>query len=124
VDIDNGIDDPTLEDTWQVGASYNFGWAKVFGQYTHTRDRGLEVDSDVVSAGVSVPLGPGTVQAQIASGKAEGLAISRKQTTTSAAYVYAFDSLTDIYVIATDDRVRGQARGFSIALGVRYLFDF
>ena len=39
------------------------------------------------------------------------------------AYVYAYNSLTDFYVIAMDDRVRGQTRGFSAALGVRYSFQ-
>jgi predicted porin len=123
VDIDDGIADPTLEDTVQLGASYNLGLATLFGQYTHTRDRGLAVDSDIVSVGASVPLGPGTVLAQIATSKADGSAVSRKQTTTSAAYVYAFDSLTDLYVVASDDRVRGQTRGFSAAFGVRYRFQ-
>lgn len=123
VDIDDGINDPTLEDTWQLGASYNLGLATLFGQYTYTRDSGLEVRSDIVSVGVSVPLGPGTVQAQIATSRAEGTAVSRKQTTTSAAYVYAYNSLTDIYVVASDDRVRGQTRGVSAAFGVRYRFQ-
>ena len=123
VDIDDGINDPTEEDTVQLGASYNLGLATLFGQYTHTRDRGLAVDSDIFSVGASVPLGPGTVQAQIATSKADGSAVSRKQTTTSAAYVYAFNSLTDFYVVASDDRVRGQTRGFSAAVGVRYRFQ-
>ena len=123
VDIENGFNDPTFEDTAQLGASYNIGLAKLFGQYTHTRDRGLQVNSNIVSAGASVPLGPGTVHAQIATSKANGLAVSRKQTTTSMGYVYAYNSLTDFYVIAMDDRVRGQTRGFSAALGVRYSFQ-
>ena len=123
LDVENGFNDPTFEDTAQLGASYNIGLAKLFGQYTHTRDRGLQVNSDIVSAGASVPLGPGTVHAQIATSKADGLAVSRKQTTTSMGYVYAYNSLTDFYVIAMDDRVRGQTRGFSAAFGVRYSFQ-
>lgn len=122
VDIDNSFNDPTLEDTVQLGASYNLGLATLFGQYTHTRDRGLQVNSDIVSAGASVPVGPGTVHAQFATSKADGQATARKHTTTSAAYVYSYDSLTDFYVIAMDDRVRGQTRGLSAAFGVRYSF--
>ena len=38
-------------------------------------------------------------------------------------YVYAYNSLTDFYVIAMDDRVRGQTRGFWAAFGVRYSFQ-
>jgi predicted porin len=123
VNINNSIDDPTLEETVQVGASYNLGVAKLFGQYTHINDLGLEVNSDIVSAGVSVPLGPGTVLAQIANSKAEGLAVLRKQTTMSMGYVYAYDSLTDIYVITMHDQVLGQTRGLSSAIGVRYSFQ-
>jgi predicted porin len=123
VSIDDGINDPTAENTWQLGANYNFGWANLFGQFTQTRDRGLDVRGDIASVGAAVPLGPGTILAQIAVSKADGLAVSRKQTTSSAGYVYAYDSLTDFYVVAMDDRVRGQTRGVSAALGVRYKFD-
>jgi predicted porin len=123
VDVDDGINDPTLEDAWQLGASYNFGFATLFGQYTRTRDRGLFVHSDVGSVGASVPFGPHSVHAQIAASKADGVAVSRKQTTTSAAYIYAYNSLTDFYVVAMDDRVRGQTRGVSAAIGVRYRFQ-
>ena len=38
-------------------------------------------------------------------------------------YVYAYDSLIDFYVIAMNDRVRGQTRGISAAFGVRYSFQ-
>jgi predicted porin len=122
VSIDDGIDDPTDETAWQLGLNYNFGVANVFGQFTQTRDRGLDVRSDVVSVGAAVPLGPGSVLAQFAASKADGLAVSRKHTTASAAYVYAYDSVTDLYVIAMDDRVRDQTRGVSAAFGVRYRF--
>lgn len=123
VSIDDVVADAIRENTWQLGANYNLGFANLFGQFTQTRDRGLDVRGDIVSVGASVPLGPGSVLAQIAYSKADGPAVSRKQTTTSAAYLYAFDSVTDIYVVAMDDRVRGQTRGVSAALGVRYRFQ-
>ena len=120
VRIDDGINDPTKETAYQLGANYNFGWANLFALYTHTRNRGLEVDSDIASVGAAVPLGPGTVLTQVAASKADGPAVNRKQTTTSAAYVYPYTSVLDLYVVAMDDRVRGQTRGFSAAIGVRY----
>jgi predicted porin len=122
VHIDDGINDPTKESAWQLGANYNFGWGNLFGQFTQTHDNGLQVDSDIFSLGAAIPLGPGTVQTQIATSKADGPAVDRKQTTTSAAYVYAYDSLTDVYAVAMDDRVRGQTRGVSGAVGVRLRF--
>jgi predicted porin len=120
---DDGIIDPVLsEDTWQLGATYNFGLVRVFGLFTRTRDRGLEVRSNLASAGVAVPVGPGTLQAQFGHARAEGTAVDRKQTSVSAAYVYPFNSVTDFYVVGMDDRVRGQTRGVSVATGVRYRF--
>jgi predicted porin len=123
VDIDDGIADPTRETTWQLGANYNFGWANLYGQYTHTNDGGLDVRSDIVSVGAAIPLGPGSVLLQIATSQADGPAVDRKQTTTSAGYLYAYDSVTDFYVVAMDDRVRGQTRGASAAFGVRWRFQ-
>lgn len=122
VHINNGIDDPTRETTWQLGATYNFGVARVFGLYTQTNDRGLDVDSHILSAGASAALGPGIVQAQFAYTTAKGPAVDRRHTTWSAAYVYPYDSVTDLYAVGMDDRVRGQTRGLSFAAGLRWRF--
>lgn len=122
VHVNDGINDPTDESTWQLGATYNFGFARVFGLYTQTRDRGLDVRSNISSAGVAVPLGPGTIQAQAGFTTAVGPAVDRKHTSVSAAYLYPYDSVTDIYVVGMDDRVRGQTRGISAAVGVRLRF--
>jgi predicted porin len=118
----DGIIDPVSEDAWQVGAAYNFGVVRAFGQFTRTRDRGLDVRSKLASAGLAVAVGSGTVQAQFGRATAEGPAVDRKQTSVSAAYLHPYDSVTDFYVIGMDDRVRGQTRGLSVAVGVRYKF--
>jgi hypothetical protein len=122
VHINNGIDDETNETTFQLGATYNFGIARAFAQHTRIRDRGLEVRSRSSSAGVAVPAGPGNVLAQIAYTTGHGTAVERKHTTISLGYVYAYDSVTDIYLLGSDDRMRNQTRGVSYALGVRYTF--
>jgi predicted porin len=122
VHVDDGIEDPTEENTFQLGLTYNFGVARVFGQYTRTDDIGLDVESNIYSAGVTVPIGPGSLLAQFATGTSEGPAVDRKHTSTSLAYLYAWDSVTDFYLVGMDDRVSGQTRGLSAALGVRYRF--
>lgn len=122
VSIDDGIDDPTRETTVQLGATYNFGWARLFAQYTQTDDAGLEVDSKVAAAGLIAPLGPGNLHLQFAHTTAKGPAVDRRHTTVSAAYLYPYDSVTDIYAVGMDDRVRGQTRGVSAAAGVRWRF--
>ena len=71
---------------------------------------------------MSVPLGPGTVLAQIARSTSKGPAVDRKHTTTSLGYVYNYDGIADFYVLGMDDRVSNQTRGVSYAVGVRYQF--
>ena len=71
---------------------------------------------------MSVPLGPGTVLAQIARSTSKGPAVDRKHTTTSLGYVYNYDGIADFYVIGMDDRISNQTRGLSYAVGVRYQF--
>lgn len=122
VKVDNGIDDPTNETTWQLGTTYNFGWARLFLQHTGTNDRGLEVKSKITSAGLAAPLGPGNVLTQVAQSHTNGPAVHRKHTSTSLAYVYPYDSETDFYALGMDDRVRGQTRGVSWAAGARLRF--
>ncbi len=54
---------------------------------------------------------------------ATGSAVDRRHSTGSAAYLYSYDSLTDLYVAAMNDRVRGQTRGVSAAIGIRRRFE-
>ena len=122
VHVNDGFNDPTDEQTWQLGATYNFGWARLFGLYTHTDDKGLDVRSNLYSAGAAVPVGPGSVLVQAGFAKAKGLAVDRKHTSISAAYLYAFDSVTDFYIVGMNDRIRGQTEGVSVAIGARYRF--
>ena len=122
VHVNDGIEDETDERAWQLGASYNFGIVRVFGLHTQTRDHGLEVRSKLTSAGLSFPLGPGSVLAQAGYTTAKGPAVDRRHTSVSAAYLYPYDSQTDLYVVGMDDRIRGLTKGRSLAAGVRWRF--
>lgn len=123
VHVNDGFTVPTTDElAWQLGATYNFGLVRVFGLFTQTRDSGLEVRSRIGSAGVAVPLGPGTVLAQAGYSTTTGPAVDRRHTSFSAAYLYPWDSVTDIYLVGMDDRIRNQTRGLSIATGVRWRF--
>jgi len=90
--------------------------------YAHIDDKGLDVRSNLYSAGAAIPLGPGTLQLQAGLSKASGPAVDRKHTTVSGDYLYAFNSVLDIYVIGMNDRIRGQTDGVSHAVGARYRF--
>lgn len=122
VSLAPAFDDRVREQTGQLGLSYNFGWAQAFGQYTHSRDTGLQLTSRTAAAGLSAPLGPGKVQWQVASSRARGDAVDRRQLTWSLAYLYEWDSTIDLYVAGMEDRVVGQTVGRSLALGGRYRF--
>jgi predicted porin len=122
VKLNDGFNDPTNETAAQLGALYNFGLLRVFGQFTATRDLGLDVRSKIFSAGANLALGPGNLLFQMATTKATGPAVDRKHTSFAGGYQWGYDSVTDIYLLAMDDRVNGQTRGVSAALGVRYKF--
>jgi predicted porin len=113
---------PTRETAWQVAGQYNLPLARAFASHTQTDDRGLQVRSRSTSIGAAVPLGPGRLLVQHAFARAEGLAVDRRQATTSLGYVYERDGVTDLYALAMDDRVTGQTRGLSGALGLRLKF--
>jgi hypothetical protein len=117
VHVNDVINDPTKETTWQLGATYNFGWARRFGLYTRTSDGGLDVHSDIGSAAAAAPIRPGTVRCQVGFSRATGPAVDRRQSSASAVYLYAYDSVTDIYLVGVDDGVRGQTKGISAAAG-------
>lgn len=122
VKLQDGINDPVKETAVQLGMLYNFGLLRMFGQLTATRDLGLDVRSTIASAGGNLALGPGNVLFQAATTKATGPAVDRKHTSLAGGYQWAYDSVTDVYLLAMDDRVKGQTRGLSAAAGVRYRF--
>jgi predicted porin len=122
VHVNDGIADETNETTWQLGATYNFGIARLFAQGTLINDSGLDTKNRMATVGISAPLGPGSLLAQVGYARTTGPAVDRKHTTTSVGYVYNYDSVTDIYVLGSDDRVSNQTRGLSTAVGVRYTF--
>ncbi len=123
VHLNDGINIPTIENTLQAGATYDFGVARLFGEGTWINDVGFGIRSHIITAGASIPLGPGSLDVQGAIATATGSAVDRRHSTGSAAYLYSYDSLTDLYVAAMNDRVRGQTRGVSAAIGIRRRFE-
>jgi predicted porin len=122
VKLDPGFGDPTEETAMQLGALYNFGLVRLFGQFTATQDKGLDVRSQIAAVGADLAFGPGNVLVQMASTTATGPAVDRKHTSIAGGYKWRYDSVIDIYGLVMDDRVNGQTRGVSGALGLRYRF--
>jgi predicted porin len=110
------------QDTWQLGAAYDFTAAKVYGQYTSVKTAAtVDTKTKVYGLGVTVPVGAGKVLAQYGNAKAEyGTTVSNK--TLTVGYDYNLSKNTDVYAIVMNDKVTNTSTGNSIAAGIRLRF--
>lgn len=111
----------TVDDTrtWQLGASYDFGVAKLFGQYAKVDNITLKRDFKISGLGVAVPLGGGKVLLQW--GHIDG-SVTADRTTTTLGYDYNLSKRTDAYVALMSEKVTGLSNGTSYGVGVRHRF--
>lgn len=122
--------------TWQLGASWDFGDAKVFGQWIDGHIEGTRpgpppqdktIDLRSWQLGTSVPWGAGAVLASVARTQRDlnfdvNGTRQASRTTFSVAYDYNFSKRTDAYVAAMSDRVSTLDSGTTGAVGVRHRF--
>ena len=111
----------TVDDTetWQLGASYNFGVAKAFGQYAKVDNTTLKRDFKISGLGISVPVGSGAFLAQW--GHINGSATADR-TTYTVGYDYTMSKRTDLYAAFMSDKIDGLSTGSSYGVGVRHRF--
>ena len=105
--------------TWQLGASYDFGAAKLFGQYGQVANDTSGVDHTLIELGASVPVGDGKVLLAWGRQKSD-TDISR--TTTSLGYDLNLSKRTDLYAVYMNDKRTGVDSGNTLAVGVRHRF--
>lgn len=107
------------QDTWQLGGAYDFGAAKLYGQYTSVKTAAtVDTKTKIYGLGVSVPVGAGKALAQYGNAKAEfGTTVSNK--TLTVGYDYNLSKNTDVYAIVMNDKVTSASTGNSIAAGIR-----
>ncbi len=108
-----------------IGASYDFGTVKLFGQYRHARMEGTAANVRLQTAqlGAAVPLGGGSVLASLArTGKTEAAMEEQNRTTFALGYDHDLSKRTDVYVVTLLDKASGLGRGTSLALGIRHRF--
>lgn len=115
--VDAGTADATT--TYQVGASYDFGVAKLYGQYGKVKDDTLSNAYKLSDIGLSVPLGGGKVLLQYGHLVPDAGA---SRTTVSAGYDYTLSKRTDVYGVAMNDKLTGANSGNTFALGLRHTF--
>jgi len=105
--------------TWQGNISYDFGAAKLFGQYGEVDNKTTKRDYKIAAAGISVPIGAGKVLAQYSQISAS---IGADRKTFSAGYDYFLSKRTDLYAVAMSDDLDGLSKGTSYSVGVRHRF--
>lgn len=111
------------QETVQVGASYNFGAAKLFGQFTRvSTTASVNTDADISGIGVSVPLAGGRIVAQYGRATADLGALKNTSQTTSAGYLYDLSKRTELYGVLMNDRLSARSSGNTIAAGMRHRF--
>ena len=107
-----------------LGATYDLGAAKLFGQYQSMKDKFAsgDVDYKTVQAGVSVPFDKASVLISYANTKVTGAA-DYKRNTLTLAYTYKVSDKVGLYAAAYNDdfsNVSGQAT--NIGFGGRFSF--
>ena len=118
------------ETAWQLGASYDFGVVKAFGQVGRiqegetfvgaARAPGYDTRDRLLQAGVSVPVtATGKVLASYGEAKTSGSRDS-KRSFTSLAYDHHLSKRTDVYAVVMFDKLQGQDRAATTALGIRH----
>lgn len=122
-------DEQTL---WQLGASYDFGGAKLFGQYTDATTEyaagGRDLDAKQWQVGVSVPLGAGALLASYGQVKFEQGADEGKNKIFTLGYDYNLSKRTDVYAAymydknSDNDAATDWKAGNTFAVGVRHRF--
>ncbi|KWT88529.1 MULTISPECIES: porin [Pseudomonadota] len=116
-----GVNVLTTKTVWMVGGSYDFGVLKAYGSYGRSRWDVLDYESRTMSAGVSIPVGAGSVLAAVARTKVSG-PVASTRTTASVGYDYFLSKRTDVYAVVLRDAVTALRSGTSVGLGIRHRF--
>ncbi|SOY42703.1 Porin [Cupriavidus taiwanensis] len=110
----------------QLGVSYDFGVAKLFGQaqYIRTAIHGAQDDIQHANGqvGVSVPVGAGSLLTSYAYGNTRNDVAGMGRHTAAIAYDYNLSKRTDLYAAYFYDRVTGRPHAETIGAGMRHRF--
>lgn len=114
------------QSTWHLSGAYAFGFGRLSAGLINTQRDYTTITDDrirTVHLGVTVPVGAGTVMAQVANSSQQpdiGNEVTR--TTTSIGYAYRFSKRSEAYAVLMHDQFSGQASGDSFGLGLRHRF--
>jgi predicted porin len=114
--------------SWQLGGSYDLKVAKLFAQYQNTTldaTGAADFKGKTFQIGASIPAGPGSVLASLASSKYTGntAATGDKRNTWALGYDYPLSKRTDLYAVYTDDQLKNpDVKNSVIGFGIRHRF--
>lgn len=114
------------QDSLMIGASYDFGVAKLFGQYQMMNDdyaAGGKLDRDTYLVGVSVPVGKGSILASYGRTEREG-AVDSERNTYALGYTHQMTKALDLYVayVWDEDDLYADDTADTFGVGGRYRF--
>jgi predicted porin len=113
----------TTQSVVNVGASYDLGLVKLFGQYQHVWDSIStgDVGIDTGQLGFSIPVGVGRILGSDAYSKSSGNSAVYRNT-WALSYDYSLSKQTDIYAAVLSDRASRMSSGTTIGGGIRTQF--
>lgn len=113
------------ENTWTAGAAYDFGFAKLFGQYGKIKDKQYATENKIWDVSASVPVtASSSVLLAYGHSKLNATATPTRKT-ASVAYDYFLSKRTDVYVVYMNDKVPAAAlypTGNTFAVGMKHAF--
>ncbi|MFM0649034.1 porin [Paraburkholderia bryophila] len=107
----------------QLAASYEFSFAKLYGEYTYTNDdvinRGFHVN--MFEGGLSIPIGTSRILASYAYSRDSG-GLNQSRQTATLGYDYPLSKRTDLYAVYLYDHFAGLSSGETAGVGIRTRF--
>lgn len=111
------------QDTWQIGASYDFTLVKLFGQYSRVKTNAArDTETKLTSVGASVPIGLGKVLLQYGNAHADFGMPEVTNKTLTFGYDYNLSKNTDVYAVWMHDKLTAKTAGNAVATGIRLRF--
>jgi predicted porin len=107
----------------QLGASYDMGVVKLYGEYTYTGDKLLasRFSVNMLQGGLAIPLGVGRVLASYAWSHDDS-ALDQTRQTATLSYDYPLSRRTDVYAGYMYDHVSRLSGGTTVGAGIRTRF--
>lgn len=113
----------TTQSVVNLGASYDLGYVKLYGQYQHVWDSisSGDVGIDTGQLGFAIPVGVGRILGSDAYSKSTGHS-SVYRNTWALSYDYPLSKRTDLYAAVLSDRASAMSTGTTIGGGIRTQF--